>query len=144
MKSTMEYTKWLEESNKATIAVLECVRSRPTTISNFRLTGGESSKSSLLCLTTYSESRPIESFHTKGQEQGTWGQAGWTSRDSLSKNTCLVFRNLVVDTWEKSSAGQKLHEQVGILRFDDKELESMPSRPNMDPLLVKMTSNSWT
>ena len=45
-----------------------------------------------------------------------------------------MVRNLETEAWEKSPAGQKLHEQGGILFSDEEELESEPSRPYMDPV----------
>jgi hypothetical protein len=140
LKSTMAYTKRIEESNKTVVAVLESVRSRiseagprpaPTFESPAKVPVSRLSPAQLQ-RTGAGPSNPTTPTDKGKGPSGEERTPPTRTVDSPAKNTRSVVRNLGAEAWERSPAGTKLHDQGGILLSDEEELESDPSHPDTD------------
>lgn len=93
----------------------------------------------MLCPTTYGDGGtegPSYPSTLKDRGRAEEGSAPYI-HDSPPKNTRSVVQNLAADTREKSLAGQKVHDQVGIIIFDEEELESESSRSDTELVASK-------
>jgi hypothetical protein len=136
LKSTMAYTKRIEESNKTVVEVLESVRSRiseagprpaPTLESPAKVPVSRLSPAQLQRTGAGPSNPTTPTDKGKGPSEEERAPPIRTV-DSPAKNTCSVVRNLDTEAWERSPAGTKLHDQGGILLSDEEELESVRAR----------------